>query len=84
MNSSNIMNELGILDKASRENQWLETNFESIQEKFESKFVAVENEGIVESSSDLQDLMNKLTMKGKNPAFLIVRYIHKKGISVIL
>ena len=82
---NSIMNlELEMIDKASRESRWLERNFNSLQEKYENKFIAVENEEVIEESDDFQDLLNKLNKKGKNPALLIIRFIHQKGISIIL
>ena len=46
-------------------------------EKYEGKFVAIENESVLDSDKDLNRLIERLEKAGRNPANLVIKHIKK-------
>ncbi len=78
------MNELEALVNFEKDNKWLQEHYTEIQDRYEGKFVAVENGNIIASDRNLEDLLRKLRENGKDPAMLLVEFVRRKGEILVL
>lgn len=80
-----IMNQnLEIITKIENDSKWFEKNYEKLRKTDVNKFIAVENEKIIAKSEKLEDIIEKVEKKGKNPALILIRYVYEKGFKFIL
>lgn len=76
--------EIALLTKLEKDNEWFSQNFEELQETYEEKFIAIENGKVLESASNFQKLFELLKNKKINPALILIKFIHERGTSVII
>lgn len=72
-----------ILQNLNKDLKYFYDNYDSLIEKNENKFIAIEKEQIVSINENLEELIAELKKKGKNPALLLIKFIHKKGMTII-
>jgi len=63
---------------------WLHNNLSSLRSKFEDNFVAVKDKGVIANGKEIQDVINILEKKNLNPSFIVIEFVHKKGVELIL
>lgn len=73
---------LTILGNFEKDTNWFFKNKSGLTKDYENKFVAIENEDVIDSDKNLDVLIKRLEKAGKNPATLVIKYIKK--INVIL
>ena len=56
---------------------WFEVNRKEILSKYDNKFVAFEEEKIIESDSKLDNLIKKLQSRKINPASVLIKFVSK-------
>lgn len=76
--------ELEIITKAQEDNNWLNSHFDEIQEKYEKKFIAVKDKKIIAEGSNFFKVLETLKNKKEDPALVTIEFIHEKGVTVIL
>ena len=76
--------ELQMLTKVETDNDWLQENYAKIQEKHEKEFVAVSDKEVIASDKNIEKVIEKVKKMGKNPAFVLIEFIPKKGLILIL
>lgn len=78
------MDELKLLTEFEKDSDWFYSNLDEIQESYEKKFVAVKNCKIIGGSQSIRQLIKMLKKKKINPALTFVKFVHEKGVSVII
>lgn len=76
--------EMQLMAQLEKDNEWFKSEFENLQEKYQKTFVAIKDGKVIESKADFQELIKTLEQKKENPALILVKFIHEKGISVII
>lgn len=76
--------EFKLLVDMDNDAKWLHMNFEKIREKFENKFIAIKNRNVIAEGNEFEDVIKKLKKKKENPATVLIKFIHKKGTTIIL
>jgi hypothetical protein len=77
------MEELELLTRFEKDSEWLFSKLEEFREKFKNEFVAVENQEIIAHGKNLEKVIESLKSKGKNPSFLLIRFIPEKGTIIL-
>lgn len=76
--------ELMLLTRATSDSKWLQEHIDEVRKDNENKFVAVEDGVVIDSNNSFEELNKSLKTKGKPPAMVLIRFIHKKGEVLIL
>lgn len=73
------MDELQMLMKVSKDDDYFREHHTELQEKYTNEFVAVENGEVMDHNSSMKALVESLKSKQKNPALLLIKFVHEKG-----
>lgn len=63
---------------------WLDNNHDTIGDKYVNKFVAIENNQIIESDEDIDILIKRLKKKKKNIDRMLIDFINPKDAQLII
>jgi len=72
--------ELELLNKNEADLKWFVKHESSLTEEFDNKFVAIENEKVVESDKNIKNLVEKLKAKDIDPTITVVQFVSKTKI----
>lgn len=78
------MNELEIITRVQNDNEWLNSHFDEMQQKYANKFIAIKDKKIIAEGSNFLKVLETLKIKKENPALILVEFIHEKGVTIIL
>lgn len=76
--------ELQSLAQFEKEDQWFQSNFRRLQEKFANKFVAIKSEAVIASSVESYDIIEKAKKKTSDLTMVLIEFIPEKGLTVIV
>jgi len=76
--------ELKLLTRFQKDSEWFNSNFDELQCNYENRFIAIKDENVLDSAPDFQKLLRLLSRKRENLAFILIKFIHEKGTSVII
>ncbi len=74
INDSSIIQ---MLMSAQSDLEWFESQVDTLKEKYNNKFIAFYNKDVVESDSNLDNLLNKLQQKGIDVSRVFIKFISK-------
>lgn len=63
-----MVTETQLLERGSKSFEWLQKNFDDLARRYEGKLVAVEDEAVIASGDTVEDLIEQIEKKGKNPS----------------
>ena len=72
------------LIKFNKDYKWFLQNREKLLYKYENKWVAIQNQKVLDSNENLTKLIEKLKAKGLPPEQILIQYVSKKPIEAIL
>jgi hypothetical protein len=78
------MEEIAVLKTAERDNEWLQSNFEKIQEEHPNEFVVVSQGRVIAGGKDFEEVVKEVEAKGVDPAATLIEFIPEKGLIFIL
>jgi sensor histidine kinase regulating citrate/malate metabolism len=71
------------LFKLSRENQeWFKENYNALKRKYDQKWIVIQNEKVIRSSSIFDDIVKALRNGEYDPKTAIVEYIQSEQIAM--
>ncbi|MBM3303724.1 MAG: hypothetical protein FJY76_01395 [Candidatus Aenigmarchaeota archaeon] len=73
-----------MLQKAEKDNGWLQRNFERVREEHPNKFIAIDDEKVIAEGSGSSEVIEKVEKMGKNPSNMLIEFIPEKGLILIL
>jgi len=76
--------ELQFMTEVQNDSQWLEDNYNKIQEKYPNKFVAIASQKIIASGDKVENVIKAVKETGRNPAMVLIEFIPEKGLILIL
>lgn len=76
--------ELQMLTEMGTDNEWLQENYNEIQEEHEKQFVAISEKKVIASDKNIDKVVEKVKKIGKDPAFILIEFIPEKGVILIL
>lgn len=76
--------ELELITRAQEDNEWLNSHFDEIQQKYEKKFIAIKDKRIIAEDSNFFKVLETLKNKKEDPALVLIEFIHERGVTVIL
>lgn len=80
MNS--VVQQLGAFEQDMR---WIDRHYDELKRRYSERFVAVHQQGVVDSDPELERLMNRLEKRyGEKAGRIAVKYITKKKVELIL
>ena len=68
-----------ILTKSNANLKWFIDNHEILLDKYQEKFVAIDEEQVIESSSDIKDLMENLKQNNRLSDSALIQYINNRN-----
>lgn len=72
------------LREFSQDTNWISKGEEKLRKKFPNKYIAVMKRKVIDSDSDLQNLIQRLKENGKNPSEIPIEFISKEPTRLIL
>lgn len=75
---------LKALAEMEKSRDWVSKNYDELRTKHQGKVFAVKDEGVVESSDRITDLLETVEKKGEASAYLLIESIPPKGVVYIL
>ena len=73
------------INEFEKDSKWFYENVDSLRKKMlENKFVAVSNKEVIASGKDFSMVVKAVEQKGKNPAYVVIEYIHPEGTIILL
>lgn len=87
-----ILIDFGLDEKKITENakkqmenkKWLDNNYERLKEKYNNKYIAVENKEIIDSDDDLHCLIERLKISKKDIDQIIIEPIYSEDLKLLL
>jgi len=77
--------ETQLLHNFERDSKWFHEHTDELRNKgFVSKFVAIKNNRVVSSDTNMNVLINSLKNDGENPAYLFIEFVYPEGTIIIL
>ncbi len=73
-----------LAEKFSEYKRWFDLNYEKIEKSYVNKFIAIEDNVIMESDEDIDALVKKLKEKNKNPDTLLIELVNPKDFILII
>jgi len=73
-----------MLTEMGTDNEWLQENYNEIQEEHEKQFVAISEKKVIASDKNIDKVVEKVKKIGKDPAFILIEFIPEKGVILIL
>ena len=75
---------LEAIKKTEKNKNWIARNYAKLKAEYEGKVFAVDNERVVESSDNVEHLLEEVSKKGEDTGFLVIESIPRKGVAYIL
>jgi Family of unknown function (DUF5678) len=75
---------LEAIEKTEKNRNWIANNYDKLRTQFEGKVFAVKDERIVESSDNVERLLEEVNKRGEDTALLVIESIPRKGVAYIL
>ena len=66
-----------MLIKGRNDLEWFDTNLNKLLDEYNEKFVAVTEESVIDSDSDLGKLMKKLEQKNIDTSNVLIKFVSK-------
>ncbi|MFH1420752.1 MAG: DUF5678 domain-containing protein [Candidatus Aenigmatarchaeota archaeon] len=76
-------NEILLIGKMEMDNQWVDKHISELQEKHTNEYIAVQEQKLIASGRNLQELIQILKNKGIDTTSVLVQFIPEKGMSII-
>jgi hypothetical protein len=72
------------INEFEKDSRWFYENIDLLRKKMlENKFVAVSNKEVIASGEDFSMVVKAVEQKGKDPAYVVIEYIHPKGAIIL-
>lgn len=72
------------LGKVERNRNWITKHYDELRAKYEGKVFAVKDQRVLESSDNVEHLLEDIAKKGEDMALITVESIPRKGVAYIL
>ena len=67
------------------DSKWFYENVSHLRaQKLVGNFVAIYNKQVIASNTDIKQVITAVEGKGKNPAYLVIEFVHPEGTVVLL
>jgi len=76
------MDELQVLLDGQRDNEWLEENRRTLEEKYKDMYVAIKDRGVLASGRDLDSVIRKVARKGVDPALVLITFLFSEDLGI--
>jgi len=75
---------LEAIEKTEKNRNWIAKNYDKLRAQYEGRVFAVKDEKVVESSDNVEHLLEEVNKKGEDTALLVIESIPRKGVAYIL
>lgn len=75
---------LEALGKVERNRNWIAEHYDELRAKYEGKVFVVRDQKVLESSDNIEHLLEDVRKKGEDTALLTIESIPRKGVTYIL
>jgi hypothetical protein len=80
-----MQQELELIQNFDNDSKWFHKNINNLRiQNLIGKFVAVENEKVIDANENMQDLVASLERKNKNPNFIFIEFVYPEGYTLLL
>jgi hypothetical protein len=81
---SNDAEVLEAIEKTEKNRDWIARNYAKLKVEYEGKVFAVKDERVIESSDNVEHLLEEVNKKGEDTALIVIESIPLKGVAYIL
>ncbi|MDG6991535.1 MAG: hypothetical protein JRM99_09010 [Nitrososphaerota archaeon] len=75
---------LEAIEKTEKNRKWIARNYDKLRTQYEGRVFAVKDENVLESSDNVEHLLENVSKKGEDTALLVIESIPRKGVAYIL
>ena len=75
---------LSTIVKFEEDGEWIDANFDKIQERYGNRFIAVKNRTIIIDAEKLESIIDELKSKGVSLDDVLIQFVHGKDFSFLL
>lgn len=75
---------LSTIVKFEEDGEWIDANFDKIQERYRNRFIAVKNRTIIIDAEKLESIIDELKSKGVGLDDVLIQFVHGKDFSFLL
>lgn len=75
MTNFSISDLIEISSKADNNLKWFLQKYDMLIENYQGKYVAIENEDVIDSDNDINNLLQKLQVNSKHSNSTLIQYI---------
>lgn len=72
------------LDTVERNRSWIAKHYDELRAEYEGRVFAVKDQRVLESSDNVEHLLEDVAKKGEDMALITVESIPRKGVAYIL
>lgn len=66
-----------MLVNARNDQEWFSINFDKFKEEYNNRFIAIRDKSVLDDASRIEDLMEKLEIKGIDTSNVLVKFVTK-------
>lgn len=75
---------LKAIEATEKSRNWISKHYDELRAKYEGKVFAVKGDNVVDSNASITALLEDVSKKGEDTAFLVIESIPQKGVAYIL
>ena len=75
---------LELLGNAEQDLDWYSYNYESLEEEFPNKIIAIKERSVVASANNIKKLLEELKIKGIDESEVLIEVVYPKNEIIIL
>lgn len=82
MNNFSIANLIETSSKADSNLKWFLEKHDMLVENYQGKYVAIDNEDVIDSDNDINSLLQKLQVNSKHSNSTLIQYINDRNVKL--
>ena len=71
------------LERGTENNKWINSHMNQLRDSYGGKFIAVEDQSVVVSSTDRDEIVEKVQEEASHPQSAIITFVYEEGKKIL-